>query len=114
MDAILFKQRYDPRRLTADLEAAAAAASWIAKPEKELHFKWSAIPLHAVRGREGLDAVDWHVKEELADDCAPTPFMEYCPYVRELLGALPASKLRVRFMKLEAGGHIGRHRDRLY
>jgi hypothetical protein len=114
MNAILFKQRYDTARLMADLEAATAAASWIAKPEKDIHFKWSAIPLHSLRGEQGLDAVDWHVKGELAGDCAPTPFMECCPYVRSLLEALPASKLRVRFMKLEAGGHIGRHRDRLY
>jgi hypothetical protein len=114
MDAILFKQRYDIGKLTADLEAAAAAASWIAKPEKEMHFKWSAIPLHALHGQEGLDAVDWHVKEELAGDCGPTPFMDCCPYVRGILDAVQGSKLRVRFMKLEAGGHIGRHRDRLY
>jgi hypothetical protein len=56
MDAILFKQRYDAGRLMADLDAAAAAARWIAKPEKEKHFKWSAIPLHSL----GSSRARWH------------------------------------------------------
>lgn len=114
MHAILFKARYDTARLTAELEATVAEASWVAKPEKQKYFKWSAIALHSLQGGQGLEAVDEHVCEWRAEDCAATPFMRHCPLVRELLESLPARKLRVRFMQLEAGGHIGRHRDRLY
>jgi hypothetical protein len=114
MDAILFKRRYDTARLCAELEAAVAAASWIAKPEKGKYFKWSAIPLHTLHGSMSPEAVDVHVSEWLAQECAPTSVGAACPYVRELLEGFEAPKLRVRFMKLEVGGHIGRHRDRLY
>ena len=114
MHAILFRQRYDIARLTAELEATVTEAAWVAKPERRKYFKWSAIALHSLGGGQGLDAVDEHVCEWLAEDCAATAFMRCCPYVQALLEELPASKLRVRFMKLEAGGHIGRHRDRLY
>ncbi len=114
MDAIRFRQRYDAGRLGAELEAAVAAAAWVAKPEKGKYFKWSAIPLHTLNGSMTVDAVDVHVSEWLADSCAPTPVMEACPYVREVLESFRAARLRVRFMKLEVGGRIGRHRDRLY
>lgn len=114
MDAIRFKTRYDTARLREDLDAAVAAASWVAKPDRGRYFKWSALPLHALHGGVSSEAVDVHVPPELAGACAPTPVSRDCAYVREILASFAAEKLRVRFMQLAAGGRIGRHRDRQY
>lgn len=114
MDAILFKRRYDVGRLREDLAAAMAAAPWIAKPERGKYMKWSALPLHGLRGDVSAETVDLHVIPEGAGDCAMTPIGEACGYVAELLNGFAAARLRVRFMCLAAGGRIGRHRDRAY
>ncbi len=114
MKAIRFTQRYAPEPLLADMEAAIAAARWVAKPEQGKYFHWSAIPLHAQHGALGLEGVHGHVPEWVAEECAPTPALAPCAHFRALLDAFPARKLRVRLMKLAVGGRIGRHRDRLY
>lgn len=114
MDAIRFHTRCDVARLHDDLAAAVRTGAWIAKPERGKYHRWSAIALHARHGSTDPDAVDYHVGAELAAECAPTPVLAHCPYVRELLATFPAAKLRVRLMQLAAGGRIGRHRDRQY
>ena len=114
LDAVRFEVRYDTERLLADLAAAEAAAAWIAKPEQGKYLRWSAIPLHSVRGSMSPEAVDLHAVAALAGVCAPTPVLRECPYIGALLGSLAAAKLRVRLMRLAAGGRIGRHRDRQY
>lgn len=114
MDAIRFTTRLDVARLQADLTAAEHRSAWIAKPERGKYHQWSAIALHARHGSTAPDAVDFHVGTELADECAPTPVLAACSYIPELLASLPAPKLRVRLMRLAAGGRIGRHRDRQY
>jgi quercetin dioxygenase-like cupin family protein len=114
MDAVRFEVRYDPARLLADLAAAEAAAAWIAKPEQGKYLKWSAIPLHSVRGSVSPEAVDLHAVAALAGDCAPTPVLRECPYIGGILASFTAAKLRVRLMRLAAGGRIARHRDRQY
>jgi hypothetical protein len=114
MDAIRFKTTYDAGRLREDLAAAVAAAPWIAKPERGKYYKWSALPLHGLRGDVSAETVDMHVIPEGAADCAMTSIGAACGYVAEIINGFAAAKLRVRFMCLAAGGRIGRHRDRAY
>lgn len=110
-DAILFKTRYDPGRLASDLEAAIRACEWIYKPERGKYIKWSAIPLHALHGGLGLEAINDRVWIEDAASCAPTPILHHCPYFAEIIGAWGSPRLRVRLMRLEVSGRIGLHRD---
>lgn len=113
MDAIRFTTRCDTARLEDDLAAAVRTGAWIAKPERGKYHQWSAIALHARHGSTAPD-VDYHASPDQADECAPTPILAHCPYVRELLASFRSSPLRVRFMQLAAGGRIGKHRDRQY
>ena len=112
MDAIQFTRRLDAARLRDDLAAATAAAAWVEKPGRGRYHQWSALTLHGLRGDPGT--ADMHVMPSHPEDCGPTPLARACPYVCELLESFAAAKLRVRFMRLAAGGHIGRHRDRQY
>ncbi len=114
MRAILFTRRLDPAGLAADLAACVADVPWIGKPVRERAVGWSAIALHAQHGRHDCDAIHWHVPVDCAGECQPTPFLARCGHVRALLDDLPAPRLRVRFMRLAAGGRIGAHRDRHY
>ncbi|NES81088.1 MAG: aspartyl/asparaginyl beta-hydroxylase domain-containing protein [Moorea sp. SIO1G6] len=41
----------------------------------------------------------------------PTPALQLCPYIRNILNRLPADKKRVRFMSLQPGSEIKWHVD---
>jgi len=114
MDAIRFRATYDVARLQAELAGVVAGARWIAKPERGKYVGWSSIPLHSQYGAMSDEAVDVHIPAALAGECGPTPVLGECPYVGELLAGFAAARLRVRFMRLAAGGRIGRHTDRQY
>ena len=45
------------------------------------------------------------------DGWADTPFLEQCPYVRELIASFPCPLQAVRFLRLGPGGSIREHTD---
>lgn len=114
LDAVRFTIRHDVARLIADLAAAVEVARWIEKPGRDRYLEWSAIPLYTQHGAVSSEAVDLHVPVTMAEDFAPTPAGRACNYVREIVEGFAAPRLRVRFMRLAAGGRIGLHRDRQY
>ena len=108
---------YDISKLTTELSGVIEKMidqPWIMKPEKGKYFGWSALPLYSINGEVDIYAVDTHISQKYFHMSKPTPFLSYTPYIQSILEDFPAQKLRVRFMMLKAGGHIGVHSDKSY
>lgn len=98
---------FDAARLQAELDA-------IVPTDFVPHFNtryyqgdWSAVPLRSVGGRAGNIYPDPTAKTAYA----PTPLLEQCPYVREVLAFFKCPQQAVRFLRLKAGSVIKEHTD---
>ena len=106
-DAVKLLLQFDVARLQADFAGILAA-------EFVPHFNtayyegdWSAVPLRSIGGRADHIYPDPTARNAFTD----TPFLERCPYVRELLATLRCPLQAVRFLRLKAGSVIKEHRD---
>jgi len=106
-DSLRLPLLFEPARLQADLAGILSA-------EYVPHFNtayfegdWSAVPLRSVGGSASRIYPDPTAKNEFAD----TPLLARCPYVRQVLAALPCPQQAVRFLRLKAGSIIKEHRD---
>ena len=91
---------FDADRLAAEV-AQFSAAEW--RPHPQGHPGNSALPFLAANG----DPED----EGVAGPMRPTPFLDRCPYVRQVLAALETPLGRTRLMKLDARAEATAHVD---
>ena len=106
-DSLRLPFRFEPSLLQADLAGILAG-------EYVPHFNtayfqgdWSGVPLRSVGGSATAIYPDPTAKDKFAD----TPLLARCPYVQQVLGALPCPHQTVRFLRLKAGSIIKEHRD---
>ncbi len=99
--------QFEPAGLQADLAG-------ILSEEYVRHFNtgyfegdWSAVPLRSVGGSATQIYPDPTARDKFAD----TPLLARCPYIRQVLAALPCPQHAVRFLRLKAGSVIKEHRD---
>lgn len=100
--------RFAPDRLQADL-ALACASGWLPHFVRSNYAgDWSGIPLRSVGGRPDHIFSDPCVS---ATGYAPTPILEGCAYLREVLAAFACPITSARLLKLGPGSEIREHRD---
>jgi hypothetical protein len=100
---------FDADALQHDLEAL-ASVPWTAHFVRQNYSgDWSVLPL---RGKAGAThPVMMIYSDPGCTDFADTPFLEACPYYREILGRLECPLQSVRLMRLTPGSIIKEHRD---
>ncbi|HJU27140.1 MAG TPA: aspartyl/asparaginyl beta-hydroxylase domain-containing protein, partial [Rhodanobacteraceae bacterium] len=95
--------RFDAERLVAEMQALGDAA-WRPHPQK--YPGNFALPLIAANGDPGSDSV--------AGPMRPTPYLDDCPCMREVLVQLGAVWGRTRLMKLSPHAEVSVHADTNY
>lgn len=102
----------DVARLQADVAAVISHCEWIARQQQ----CWHAIPLRSHAGGTTAQHVS-HVglhNYSPAADFKNTPYMQYCPYIEELVSQFGLSLYKVRLMKMDAKSSLGAHTDTFY
>ena len=98
----------DRGKIISEFEAVASAFSGQLHSIKEHHDGgWKSIGLITSGGSVDEDR---HINK-VGKPYVPTPALEFCPYIQEILDFLPATKKRVRFLTLEPGHEIKWHFD---
>ncbi|HET6913072.1 MAG TPA: aspartyl/asparaginyl beta-hydroxylase domain-containing protein [Rhodanobacteraceae bacterium] len=92
--------RFDAARLADEMHALGEAA-WRPHPQK--YPGNFALPLISVDGDADSDAI--------AGPMRPTPYLEQCPYLSQVLARLGAVWGRTRLMKLVGGAEVTPHAD---
>lgn len=95
--------RFDPERLTAEASRF-AESDWRKHPQG--HTGNTALPFVAVNGDPDNDAVRGPMR--------PTPYLDRCPYIRQVLATLGVPIGRTRFMRIQGHGEATRHVDTNY
>lgn len=100
---------FDPDLLARDLHAL-AAADWIAHyVAQNYDGDWSVIPLRGQAGaRHPVMMIYAGTRVTAFED---TPFLDRCPYFREVLATFACPLQAVRLMRLTPGSHIKEHTD---
>lgn len=108
-DRIRLPFRFDPAALRQDL-AALGFSDWINHFVTQNYTgDWSVLPL---RGKAGAThPVMMIYSDPGCTDFADTPFLEACPYFKEVLASLKCPLQSVRLMRLTPGSVIKEHRD---
>ncbi|HET9835625.1 MAG TPA: aspartyl/asparaginyl beta-hydroxylase domain-containing protein [Rhodanobacteraceae bacterium] len=92
--------RFDADRLAGEMQGLGDAA-WRPHPQK---FPGNfALPLISVEGDPDSDAI--------AGPMRPTPYLEHCPYLSQVLARIGAVWGRTRLMKLAGGAEVTPHAD---
>jgi hypothetical protein len=92
--------RFDADRLAAEMLALGVSA-W--RPHPQNYPGNFALPLISVEGDPDSDAI--------AGPMRPTPYLEQCPYLSQVLARLGAVWGRTRLMKLAGGAEVTPHAD---
>jgi hypothetical protein len=101
----------DADQLAADL-AALAATPWTPHfVRQNYEGDWSVIPLRAPKGAAGMHPVRMIYSDPAATEFEDTPFMDACPYFREVAGGFGPEPRTVRLMRLTPGSVIKEHDD---
>lgn len=100
---IQLPMRYDADRLAQEVLAIGEGA-WREHPQKFAGN--SMLPLVAVDGDPA--------NEEFAGQMRPTPELERCPYLQQVLASIGTTVGRTRLMRLSAGAEVKRHADQGY
>jgi len=66
---------------------------------------WTSIAFYSASGREG------DISTAPTREFVPTPLLERCDYIREILDGLKCDKESVRLLQLAPGSQIHEHRD---
>lgn len=118
-DLVVLRSGLDVAKLQQELQAAEREHGFLEKTanlratQMAMSTKgWSAIPLRSISGAEGQKGSgNTGVQEGGAFEDTET-MRKHCPYIRQVVNEIGAPRvLRVRLMKLEAGGVISPHRD---
>ncbi|MFT5779606.1 MAG: hypothetical protein ACI837_002565 [Crocinitomicaceae bacterium] len=70
---------------------------------------WSAIPLMAAKG--ATHPIKMLYSDPTIDEYVPTPFLEACDYLKEVIESFKCDLRNCRLMKLTTGSVIKEHRD---
>lgn len=108
-DRIQLPIRFDTAALRHDLTAL-GSSDWISHfVTQNYSGDWSVLPL---RGKAGAThPVMMIYSDPGCTDFADTPFLDACPYFKEVLASLHCPLQCVRLMRLTAGSVIKEHRD---
>lgn len=108
-DRLRLPLAFDPAALQRDL-AALGSVDWIAHfVTQNYSGDWSVLPL---RGKAGAThPVMMIYSDPGCTEFADTPFLDTCPYYREVLASLECPLQSVRLMRLAPGSVIKEHRD---
>jgi len=108
-DRLRLRFHFEPAALQRDL-AALGSADWIAHFVTQNYAgDWSVIPL---RGKAGAThPVMMIYSDPGCSEFADTPFLDACPYYKEVLSRLECPLHSVRLMRLTPGSLIKEHRD---
>lgn len=108
-DRLKLPLHFDPIRLRDDL-LRLESTEWTDHFVKgNYEGSWSVIPLRAPAGETHVIRMIY--SDPSCREFADTPFLDACPYFREVLSAIQAPLGAVRLMKLAAGSVIKEHRD---
>ena len=102
-DFIRLPLTFEAARLAAEV-AQFAESEW--RPHPQGHRGNSALPLVAVDGDPGNDSVKGRMR--------PTPHLDRCPYLRQVLAALSAPIGRTRLMRIDGNAEATPHVDTNY
>lgn len=100
VDFIRLPLRFDAVRLAGEIERF-TESDW--RPHPEGHPGNSALPLVAVGGDPANDGVKGAM--------LPTPLLDRCPYLRQVLAAFDAPIGRTRLMRIEGNAEATAHVD---
>lgn len=95
--------RFDPDRLAEEANQF-AESDWRKHPQG--HAGNTALPFVAAHGDPDDDSVRGPMR--------PTPFLERCPYIKQVLASLGTPIGRTRFMRIQGHGEATRHVDTNY
>lgn len=109
MDRRRLPLRFDPQRLEEDLTRLEDLAWTDHFVKQNYEGSWSVIPLRAPAGEEHVIRMIY--SDPSCREFTDTPFLQPCPYFREVLGAFRAPLAAVRLMKLSPGSIIKEHTD---
>jgi hypothetical protein len=108
-DRLRLPVAFDPARLQRDLDAL-AAVDWTAHfVRQNYEGDWSAIPLRAVTGTRRPSQMIY--ASPTATSFEDTPFLESCPFFRDVLREFGCEFRCVRLMRLTPGSFINEHDD---
>jgi len=108
-DRLQLPLRFDPRLLRRDLDAL-AATPWTAHfVRQNYEGDWSVIPLRCAAGE--THPIRMIYSDPAATEFVDTPFLEPCPYFREVIAAFACPVRSVRLMRLTPGSVIKEHTD---
>jgi hypothetical protein len=108
-DRLQLPLSFDPARLARDLNAL-SATSWTAHyVQQNYEGDWSVIPLRCAAGE--THPIRMIYSDPMATAFVDTPFLEPCPYFRDVIAAFACEVRAVRLMRLGAGSVIREHTD---
>jgi hypothetical protein len=100
---------FDPVLLRRDLDAL-SATPWTAHfVRQNYEGDWSVIPLRCATGE--THPIRMIYSDPAATAFVDTPFLEACPYFREVIAAFACAVRSVRLMRLTPGSVIKEHTD---
>ena len=100
---------FDPARLQADLEAIAPTEWTDHFVDRNYEGSWQVVPLRGPAG--ATHPVQMIYSDPTCTDFADTPFLDRCPYFREVLESFRCPLTSARLMKLTPGSRILEHHD---
>lgn len=108
-DRLQLPLSFDPTRLARDLDAL-SATPWTAHyVQQNYEGEWSVIPLRCAAGE--THPIRMIYSDPTAMAFVDTPFLEPCPYFRDVIAAFACEVRAVRLMRLGAGSVIKAHTD---
>lgn len=109
MDRAKLPLNFDPQALKKDL-ASLEHAEWIDHfVEQNYEGSWTVIPLRGPKGAE--HPVMMIYSDPTCTEFADTPFLDACPYFREVLSSFQCPVNAARLMRLTPDSVIKEHTD---
>lgn len=106
---IKLEKRFDADRMLEEVATLESSDDWLEHWHDRYHNGgWRSIPLYSIQGVVDTDAL-----RPGEGEYRPTPYLEQSEYLLESVDWFQCEKRRVRLMKLEGGGEISEHTDRL-
>ncbi len=110
-DRLKLNLDFSPVLLQQDLaRLAEAATDWTDHFVKtNYQGNWSVVPLRANRG--AVHPIQQIYSDPNSRDYVDTPYLDYCPYLQEVLAGFKTTVYAARLMRLGTGSVIKEHRD---